>query len=363
MSPVNKVISQCLPLQHIYIDKKWSCANTAMDFLNSLTGPSVLHLPGCHDETRVITTLLYGDEPSGLLAIHQLLLEGFTPYANTKIILASVCAAQTIPMFSQRQLKGQVDLNRCFRPPYDAKEGKLAKQIIDLIVDLSPSCVIDLHDTPSTSPPLAITSHLGKQELALGSYFSHYLLHSNIPLGSIMEVPFCCPVVTVEAGGDTKNASVHCLYKGLKSLLSSPSPWRVQQKIEIIQEPKRLEIHSSTSVICADKPVFGMNITLHQDIERWNFTVIKPGDVIGWVDHYRLEHFRLCGQQRGETVASYFNADNNALTVTRPLRFFMITKDSAMAKADCLLYFIDINSSSILDMDDLDPLNQPLRHA
>lgn len=132
-------------------------------------------------------------------------------------------------------------------------------------------------------------------------------------------------------------------YNGLRSFLSAENVFAQRQDIELLEQPKRLEIHGQASLIYAERPVFGVNVTIRKDIEQRNFGITRPGEILGWLDHGRLEHFRLAGQQQHEYLSDYFSADNNELTVTRPLKFFMVTTRSDIAKSDCLLYFVDIN--------------------
>ena len=159
-----------------------------------------------------------------------------------------------------------------------------------------------------------------------------------------MEVPFCCPIVTIESGGAMDELATLNAYNGLRSYLTAQDVFAPRQDIELLEQPKRLEIHRHATLAYAERPVFGANVTIRQDIEQRNFGITRPGEVLGWLDHARLEHFRLSGQQPQEFLSDYFCADNNELTVTRPLKFFMVTTRCDIAKSDCLLYFVDIHN-------------------
>lgn len=331
-------------LVHINADSSELNLATAFSMLLSLPGPCVIHMPGKHRGCRLVTTLLHGNEPSGLEAVHRLLSENFVPYVDTKIIIASVYAAREEPAFTHRALPNGQDLNRCFRPPYHGVEGKLAKQIIDYIVSVQPEAVVDLHNTSGSGPAFSVSARQCPEHIALASHFSRWFIHTTIQLGSLMEVPLPCPVITVEAGGALDDDAARHAYSGLRSFLQHKDIYQQQQDVERLLEPKRLEIHRNTSLAYADRPVFGANITLRQDIEQHNFGVTPPGTVLGWVDHDKLEHFRIGG---GNTpINRYFDAQSNELVVVRPMRFFMITTRVDIAKSDCLLYFVDISANN-----------------
>lgn len=314
---------------------------TSFQFLQALNGPTIIRLKGQTRQRRAVITLLHGNEPSGFLALYKLLQEKFEPYADTMFFVVSVPAALETPGFRHRSLPQHKDINRCFKPPYSGEEGQLAKQVIDYLVDLAPKAIIDLHNTSGSGPAFSVSSRSTPMHQALASHFTRWFIHTDIELGSVMEVPFCCPVVTIEAGGAQDDIAHINAYEGLKSFLSEEDVFQQRQHIEILQHPRRLEIHKNASLAFAERPVFGASITIRQDIEQRNFGTTQPGDVLGWVDHEKLEHFRLGGHKAGELVEHYFSANDNQLTVTKPLKFFMVTTRSDIAKSDCLLYFIE----------------------
>lgn len=321
---------------------------SSFQFLQQLGRPSVIHLAGKTAQKRAVLTLLHGNEPSGFCAMHRLLREGFKPHADTTFIIASVSAATHQPGFTHRALPGNRDINRCFRPPYKDEPGQLAKHIIDYLVDLAPESIVDIHNTSGSGPAFSVSTRLSPAHSALASHFTRWFIHTDLELGSVMEVPFCCPIVTIESGGAMDDLSLLNAYNGLVSYLNAEDVFSGRQDMEILQHPKRLEIHSEASLAYAERPVFGANVTIRQDIEQRNFGITRPGDTLGWVDHAKLEHFRLAGQQRGEQLSDYFSAETSELTVTRPLKFFMVTTRADIAKSDCLLYFVDINSQQTL---------------
>ncbi|NVK54871.1 MAG: succinylglutamate desuccinylase/aspartoacylase family protein [Alteromonadaceae bacterium] len=318
---------------------------SSLAFLQQIGEPGIIFVPGHTREKRVVTTLLHGNEPSGVEAIHKLLRSGFKPYADTIFIIVSVAAALREPVFTHRALPGSRDINRCFRPPYNDAPGRLAKQITDYLVDLAPQAIIDIHNTSGSGPSFSVATRLDDTHQALASHFTRWFIHTDIELGSIMEVPFCCPIVTIEAGGALDELSAANAYDGLQSYLTAEDVFVARQDMALLKQPKRLEIYNEVSLAYAERPVFGANVTIRQDIEQHNFGITRPGDVLGWLDHNKLDHFRLAGHQANQFIDDYFSVYNNELTVTRPLKMFMVTTRGDIAKSDCLLYFVDTDSS------------------
>jgi predicted deacylase len=178
------------------------------DFLRNLPGPVAIHLVGRDpSRCRVLVTLSHGNEPSGLEAVHQLLLGGQQPAVNIVVILGGVAAAAAEPLFFHRMLPGKRDLNRCFSPPYDDEQGQLAQSILAHIRELQPESVVDLHNTSGSSPAFAVTVGDSPGQRELVGLFVERMIVTDLRLGSLMEQDFGCPVVTIEAGGSQDEQS------------------------------------------------------------------------------------------------------------------------------------------------------------
>ncbi|MCY4524824.1 MAG: hypothetical protein OXB84_08800 [Halobacteriovoraceae bacterium] len=92
--------------------KKEEIPDTPYNFLKKVEKPTAIHIPGKNtNRTRVLVTLTHGNEPSGLQAVHEWLRWGRIPLVNIVVILGSVKAALTDPVFFYRHLPGERDLN------------------------------------------------------------------------------------------------------------------------------------------------------------------------------------------------------------------------------------------------------------
>lgn len=326
---------------------------TVFEFLQSLTGPTVFKLKGKNKGCRIVSTLLHANEPSGFKVLHKLLKQSIVPHVDTFIIVASVAAAKIEPTFTHRFLPGERDLNRCFSPPYTDNNGQLAKAIIDFVVEQKPECVVDLHNTSGSGPIFSVSTRHQHQHIALGSFFSRWLIHTDIQLGAMMELPLTCPIITVEAGGAQDTEADFNAYVGLRRLLLSETPFELQQSVDVLHKPIRLEVRNDSSLTYSDKPVFGTNVTLSQDIERFNFGVTDENVRIGWSDFGGLEHFKLHGHKPNACVCDYFASDNGEIRTTKPLKIFMATSRSDIAKSDCILYFVAADSQIVYSKSEL----------
>ncbi|WP_051275371.1 succinylglutamate desuccinylase/aspartoacylase domain-containing protein [Aestuariibacter salexigens] len=347
MLEVDDSAMHSIRLNHIHNPKPEALPPTSVAFLKYLSGPTVIHVDGIDSaQTRIVVTLLHGNEPSGLRAIHHFLRQETKPATNVKFIIASVVAATTEPLFSHRMLPNQRDLNRCFSPPFHGLQGNLAHAILSFVRAQKPQAVIDMHNTSGSGPAFCVSVHKKPYHIALASHFAHWFIHTDIKLGALMEQDVGCPMITVECGGCQDEEADFNAYRGLVSMLHCSDVFEPRSPVEVLCQPRRLEIRRDASINFAERPVFGSNITICQDVEKYNFGVTQPGQILGWVDHLRLSHFRLDEHCESESVGDYFNADFGELTVKTPLKLFMVTTRADIAKSDCLMYFVKADNAS-----------------
>ena len=89
--------------------------------------------------------------------LRNLLLVESVPETNLVIIIASVEAAKSPPLFSHRQRPGYRDQNRCFHPPFNDREGQIASAILETLAITKPEALIDIHNTSGSGPSFAVT--------------------------------------------------------------------------------------------------------------------------------------------------------------------------------------------------------------
>nr|WP_136250962.1 succinylglutamate desuccinylase/aspartoacylase family protein [Ningiella ruwaisensis] len=326
-----------LKLNHINQPHPDEVGATLLDFLVQLGGASIIHIDG-RDKSRcrVLVTLLHGNEPSGLKAVHKLLKEGFVPEVNLKIVIASVVAARTEPVFYHRMLPGQQDLNRCFNSNRKDLQTKLAHSIQAYIDSFKPEAVVDLHNTSGSGPAFCVSTHQSAKHLTLASFFTHRLIYTDIRLGSIMEQDFNCPIITVEAGGAQDAESDIVAYQGLKNYFSSKNIFVLRQEIELLALPRRLELQANTS-ISYNSEAQPLDITLRQDLESFNFCTIAKGTTLGWSDKQLNEV--LCLDRPSISLSKCFEIKEGLFRNVCKMTLFMVTTRVDIATSDCLFYF------------------------
>ncbi|MGV6806748.1 MAG: succinylglutamate desuccinylase [bacterium] len=313
------------------------------EFLNVLGGPASLLLPGTDPSRyRAFVTLLHGNEPSGPMALWRYLRSGQQPAVNILAIVASVPAALEPPSFSHRMLPRARDLNRCFHPPFEDSQGKLAKEIMDTLRDYPLEAIIDMHNTSGTSPSFAIVSHVDKSHDALASLWTERLIVMNLHLGTLTEtVDNLAPAVAVEVGGRLDEESHALAYEGLcryfntdQVLAGTETDWDMQSLVD----PIRLELQEHSTLTYADTPSEFFDVTLKTTIEHHNFGQVAPDTLLGWVSDDVKALFSATDKHGKCAVERLVRVEDGRLYPAAPMQLFMITNNPEIATTDCIFY-------------------------
>ncbi|WP_171022242.1 succinylglutamate desuccinylase/aspartoacylase domain-containing protein [Thalassotalea litorea] len=325
-----------------------------------------------HTQPQLFTTLLHGNETSGIEALRRLISNPPVPLYDTYILVASVKAAATEPLFFHRMLPGAADLNRCFTEktlqnihqrvsqsktigksqpilslPDDYSEPQiLAYRIWRFINALNPRWLIDLHNTSGASPAFSVIRHVSDAHLLLCKQFSPYTVRSNINIGALFELAFSFPCVTIECGGTGDELAAQTAYTGIHRLMLATLP-ELKEDSEpsiILNDPIRLEILPNKEVKLGYGPRKNpdFDITLLADIDRFNFANWQAGKTLGWATPRGFSALSAKDEQGQERIHDLFQLQGEQLQCKTNLRLFMITNRVDIALSDCLLYAVSL---------------------
>ncbi|MFT5482952.1 MAG: hypothetical protein ACI9GW_001607 [Halieaceae bacterium] len=311
------------------------------DFLKALPGPTVIEIDGLDStRSRALVTLLHGNEPSGLDAVHQLLLKGMTPAVNVSVVLGSVHAAVAAPLLYHRMLPGDRDLNRCFRPPYLDGQGILAAAIGEYLLELGPEAIVDLHNTSGSSPAFGVTVEDTDEVKAITGLFVDRLIVTELRLGSLMEQDFGAPVVTIEAGGGADEAAQGIALAGVGRYFSQVDLWSEVCEVQVIRNSRRLELVPHSRIEYAHKVLHDRDVTLRADIDDFNYKLAPRGEALGWLGEEGFGHLKVGGEPGSAQVEEFFLESEGKLCPRADMQIFMATTRADIAVSDCLFYFV-----------------------
>nr|WP_067285913.1 hypothetical protein [Marinobacterium profundum] len=329
-------------------------ARTPEEFLRQLDGPTLIIVQGRDpSRCRALSTLLHGNEPSGLKAIHGWLRNGEQPAVTLLCFILSVSAALEAPLFSWRQLPGERDLNRCFFPPFDGNPGQLAEQTLALLDQYRPECLIDIHNTSGMNPPFGVVTHEDPAHEALVALFTRRLIITDIRLGALMEISRPdFPVATIECGGNRDPAADRLAVDGIWRFLQAEHVPQLPPEglhMDLYHHPVRLELAPDTKLTFADEPDPAADITVPRHLERYNFGLVESGTFLFWLGPRARSQMRLRDAAGADVLPEFFDVQGQRLYAAQPLKLFMVTSNPLIACSDCLLYAAPETGHSVID--------------
>jgi hypothetical protein len=313
-------------------------------FLRELGGSSLLRIPGRdRTRTRAVATLIHGNEPSGLRALHGWLREGHVPATDAVIWIASVAAALEPPLFGHRALPGRLDLNRCFlAPDGSSREHQLARAALELLRAARPEALLDLHNNTGHNPAYAVGSVAGPPEQALAALFGRFFVQSDLVLGALVEATASdFPSVTIECGRAGSPEADATARAGLARYFEADAlPSAAEHPPTLLVEPLRVEVCHGVELAFGDAPVPQAGFTVDAEIDRHNFQQLAVGTPIGWLGEDRPWPVRALGASGVDVSRDYFVRHDGRLETCRELMPIMMTTVPAIARSDCLFYVV-----------------------
>lgn len=313
-------------------------------FLERLAGPSLLRLTGRDaSRVRVATTLLHGNEPSGLRAVIRYLRSGDEPATDVLIFIGAVETALAEPPFTHRALPGKTDANRCWTPPWDTPQGEVAREVLDRLRAARPECLVDIHNNTGHNPAYGVAFRVGPAELSLVSLFADRVVHTPIELRTLVEGTVdLFPSVTVECGRAGDPVADETAWRGLRSYLERETidlrgPLR---PLTLLDSPVRVRVRPGLELAFGSGPDPAAALTISRDVDRHNFDRLPAGSAIGWVRHdaeWPLEAVDADGLERSHAL---FEVSAGVLRTRHEFVPVMMTTNRVIAIADCLFYAV-----------------------
>jgi hypothetical protein len=315
-------------------------APTVEGFLRDLGSPALLRLSGSDgSRVRAVATLLHGNEPSGIRAVHRWLRSGTVPATDTVIFVGAVEAALEPPGFRHRALPGTRDLNRCFAPPCEGEEPELAREALELLRTRRPEALVDIHNTSGVTPPFGLGPALDALHLGIVGCFCRHYLWSDLQIGTLVEATHGdFPSAVVECGRCIDPYSDEVAYRGLCRFLSREFPPAEPPALRVYHRPARICMLPGVRLAFGTRPEPNAELTLLPGLDRFNLGCFPEGEPLGWAPHgWPLV---AVGAEGKDLSRELFAIRGDVLEIRRPFIPAMATRDLEAASGDCLFYAI-----------------------
>ncbi len=303
-----------------------------------LRGPTLIHLDGERRRPLFVSLMLHGNEPTGLMAVQNLLRHYQSkrlPRALS-IFVGNVAAAS----LKQRRLEGQLDYNRIWGNG-GSEEHKMAAEVVREMVERAPFASIDIHNNTGLNPHYACINRRDNRFLRLAKLFSRTIVYFTKPDG-VQSMAFAelCPAVTLECGQpDQPYGAEHAMHY-LQRVLAldeisseelAADEYDLFHTVAVVNVPKRFSFGFGVKEV---------DIEFLHEIDHYNFNELSVGTCFG---HYHRPDARLvCEGEQGEDVSDqFFRYCDGAIELARPAMPAMLTLNERVIRQDCFGYLME----------------------
>ena len=313
------------------------------DLETLLGGPALIHLPGRLPEPLFVSTLLHGNEPSGLRAVQGLLRRhagGRELPRALSWFIGNVAAAH----YGLRRLDGQPDYNRVW-PGTAEPDSPEAAMMVRIVADMGARRVfasVDVHNNTGLNPHYACVNRVDHRFLRLATLFSRTVVYFLRPLG-VQSMAFAglCPAVTVECGKpDQAYGAEHaeqfldaCLR--LHDLPDHPVP---EHDLDLF--------HTVATVKVPTRLSFGFDATDHDlrftpELDHLNFRELPAGTSLGRARQVTGACLEAWDEEGNEVGERFFRVEGGEIRTIRAVMPSMFTLDERVIRQDCLGYVME----------------------
>jgi len=306
-----------------------------------LPGPTLLRIPGEKKPPFFISTLLHGDEPTGFLAMQQLLSRCSQQKKRLPrsvwLFLGNISAARE----NVRHLPGQPDFNRIWKGG-PLPEHRVVEQILKILKSNPPFAGVDIHNTSGKNPHYACVNKLDGPFINLGKLFSSMIVYFTRPDEVISRaLAEFCPAITIESGQAYDPFGVNHVLGFLELCLvldtiptntNEPTEPKVYHSIARIEVPDHCRIGFGESCQNTD-------FNFIENLESMNFVLQAENTLVGWRRNPDLK-LAVIDEQSEDVSEGFISYTNEEIRLIRSVVPSMLTTLAPNILDDCLGYLM-----------------------
>lgn len=318
----------------------------AGELVAALGRPTLIRVPG--DGTRpprAITTLLHGDESTGIEAVLGILRQHRSWPFDLYVVLGNVLAAAAPPGFAHRYLDGQEDFNRIFDgEPATTPERAAATAIVEELLAAEVASLVDVHNNTGDNPVYSVVTGDGADTLALATLLAPIVLRFDLRLGTLLDalegrIPSCA----LECGLPGRSGSLQAAVAALERYLAveEPTAAHLRHDATVLGGLKRVTVRDDARLRFGGPLDAGVDLVVPEGSDEHNFTRVPAGHVLGR-SHPRGPLPLMVTDTRGHDVThEQLRRDGELLVLRHAAVPVMMTRTATAARRDCLCYLAE----------------------
>lgn len=294
--------------------------------------PTLIRLKGRDERCVFISTLLHGDETTGLRVLQEVLATETLP-CSVLVLIGNPQAAR----LGVRRLSDEIDQNRIWSGQNLAKTP-WAQELLTKVLSHNPIVAIDIHNTSGKTKPYSVISYLNGEHVFLGSLFDPMIVHFREPNTTLVSgMGQHLPAVVVECGpstDDTDNKSKCVRFvRQVLNLQNIQTRSLVDPSLQLFESYARVFVRGQVGfgdASCA--------LNLNPDLDSYNMSLTPASTVWGTIR--AGAEFVVQDAHMNDITNEFFDLSQGQLLVRKPFVPSLITTSVKAAKDDCLCYLM-----------------------
>ena len=311
----------------------------AEQLLELLGAPTLIHLEGKNRQPLFISTLLHGNETTGLHAIQQLLqaYESRPLPRSISLFIGNVSAAAV----NQRRLESQPDYNRIWPGSHhaDCAETDMMKTVSNIMRRRKPFASIDIHNNTGRNPHYACVNILNPHCLQVAGMFGGTVVYFTSPKG-VQSAAFSdfCPAVVLECGQSGEADGITHSGDFIQSVLELDKiPSDHPAHISLFHTVARIAVPEMFSLGDGGEA----DIHLSHELESRNFDQLDAGSVFAGIRSGSAAHLAVTNESNEDVSDEYLEIVGERVVLKKNVTLSMYTTDERAIRNDCLCYLME----------------------
>lgn len=306
--------------------------------LEVFDSPTIIRLKGKIDTRPVfVSTLLHGNETSSFVILQEYLKK----YENTELPRSIIIFVGNPQAYHKnvRHLKDQLDYNRIWQQGH-SYEHLVAKEVYEYLKAQNLYASLDFHNNTGKNPHYACINKRNIEFIRLAQNFSQKIVYFTEPESVLsLKMANLCPSLTLECGLSGSYQGIINGIQLLETTMDSKSAWEKKDiKIKYVyQSFGTILVHPNVALNFDHDERFD-GISLIKDFDEYNFSEISIGTSLGFIQDKRT--IKVVNNSGVNITDHFLNLENNEVKVANPFTASMFTKNTSVAKSDCLGYLM-----------------------
>jgi len=308
------------------------------EFLAEFENPVIFNLDGeISDQPIFISTLLHGNELSGIIALRRYFKKFKGQLLPRKVILLLGNIEATKKHI--RKHDDEPDYNRIWNSNGKTGYHQKAREILDFVKKANPLLCLDLHNNTGKNPMYACINKLEMDHVYLAKLFAETVVYFTEP-SEVMSVNCAkfAPSLTIEAGISENEEGILKLIGFFEKVFSLTCLKNFEEKqFEIFHTFAKIKVSKSSTVSFHDREC---DLVFRADLDEFNFLKQPPGMVLG--NYKDNKSGIIIIDSNGSDITDLFiKYDDNEIVLKREFIPSMFTKNVKVIHQDCLGYLME----------------------